>query len=142
MSDYLTADRWQDVSRAYWPWTHFTAQEMACKHTGKIHLHRPFMDRLQILRIAYGEAMPVSSGYRDPTHPIEARKSAPGSHAMGRAVDIGLHGAAALTLIRLAMQAGFTGIGVQQKGVLTSRFIHLDDLPAEPSRPRPHVWSY
>jgi len=37
----------------------------------------------------------------------------------------------------LALELGFTGIGVQQKG--TGRFPHLDTLE-EP--PRPNVWSY
>jgi hypothetical protein len=36
--------------------------------------------------------------------------------------------------LRLALELGFTGIGVQQKG--TGRFIHLD------LRAVPAIWSY
>jgi hypothetical protein len=36
----------------------------------------------------------------------------------------------------IAMEAGFTGIGVQQKG--TGRFLHLDTLEGDL---RPTVWS-
>jgi len=39
-------------------------------------------------------------------------------------------------LLVLACAAGFTGIGVAQKG--NGRFIHLDDL----QEGRPAVWSY
>ncbi|BAO82923.1 phosphoribosylformimino-5-aminoimidazole carboxamide ribonucleotide ProFAR isomerase [Serpentinimonas maccroryi] len=99
-----------------------------------------FMDRLQALRSAFARPMLISSGYRDPTHPLEAIKSQPGSHASGRAVDVSVRGAEALQLIALAVQHGFTGIGVQQKG--SGRFIHLDDLSAQAQQPRPTIWSY
>ena len=98
-----------------------------------------FMDRLQRLRTMYGKPMRVTSGYRDPSHPIEIKKSRPGAHSSGRAVDIAVRGEDALRLIQLAIQCGFTGIGVQQKG--EGRFIHLDDLSG-PDWPRPTIWSY
>ena len=75
------------------------------------------MDCLQRLRSAVGLPLPVSSAYRSPDHPVEASKE-------------------------VAMDAGFTGIGVKQSG--EGRFIHLDtithldDFPAE----RPTIWSY
>ena len=81
--------------------------------------------------------MRVTSGYRCPQHPIEAKKAAPGAHASGCAVDIGVEGQDAHRLLKLAFAAGFTGIGVQQKG--SGRFIHLDTLEGGP---RPNVWSY
>jgi zinc D-Ala-D-Ala carboxypeptidase len=121
-------------------WQNFSKDEFDCKHTGNNKMHGGFMDRLQALRTEYGKPMRVTSGYRDAAHPIEAKKSTPGAHASGRAVDIGVDGADALRLVSLAIKHGFTGIGVQQKG--TSRFIHLDDLPNSPGRPRPHIWSY
>jgi len=85
----------------------------------------------------YGKPMKVSSGYRDPSHPIEAKKASPGFHTTGRAVDIAVSGADAVKLLTLALQVGFTGIGVQQKG--GGRFIHLDDVV---SLTRPNIWSY
>jgi uncharacterized protein YcbK (DUF882 family) len=96
-----------------------------------------FMAKLQQLRTLYGAPMKVTSGYRCPQHPIEAKKAAPGAHASGLACDIGVQGAEAHRLLRIALEAGFTGIGVQQKG--TGRFLHLDTLESDL---RPTVWSY
>lgn len=118
----------------------FSPDELRCKHTGNLHMDTGFMDRLQALRTDYGKAMVISSGYRDATHPIEAKKTEPGAHSTGHACDVSVRGGDALALIALAVNHGFTGIGVSQKGA--SRFIHLDDLDHQPQRPRPWVWSY
>jgi uncharacterized protein YcbK (DUF882 family) len=95
-----------------------------------------FMGRLQALRLAYGKPMLVTSGYRCANHPSERVKAQPGTgtHSQGIAADIGVSGADALLLLRLALEANFTGIGVQQKG--NGRFIHLD------IREHPAIWSY
>jgi uncharacterized protein YcbK (DUF882 family) len=119
---------------------YFRKLEFTCSHTGKCEMQKPFMDRLLKLRIAFGKPMSISSGYRDKTHPIEARKDTTGAHTTGRACDVAIRGADALQLIHLAVMYGFTGIGVNQKG--GSRFIHLDDLTGSPEQPRPTVWSY
>ena len=98
------------------------------------------MWKLQDLRDSFGKPMRVTSGYRCPDHPIEARKDKVGAHAHGRAVDIAVRGPDAYALIMLAMRQGWQGIGVQQKGDV--RFIHLDDLTAKEGWPRPTIWSY
>lgn len=117
----------------------FEEAEFRCRHTGKCEMHPEFMERLQRLRMAYGKPMKITSGFRDRTHPIEARKSATGAHALGRAADIAVVGADAIRLVVLAAEFGFTGIGVQQKG--EGRFIHVDDVPGN-VLPRPAIWSY
>ena len=99
-----------------------------------------FMDKLQKLREAYGKPMRITSGYRHKTHPIEAKKSKIGAHATGQAADIGVDRADAYELLKLALEIGFTGIGVQQKG--GGRFIHLDTLEASADFIRPTIWSY
>tara|TARA_R110001583_G_scaffold25218_6_gene91455 strand:+ start:4157 stop:4540 length:384 start_codon:yes stop_codon:yes gene_type:complete len=119
----------------------FSEAEFRCKHTGKLAMDEGFMGRLQALRTDYGKPLPISSGYRHETHPIEAAKEGgPGPHTTGRACDIKIMGGNALTLIALAVKHGFTGVGVRQKG--SKRFLHIDDLPHEFKRPRPWVWSY
>lgn len=129
-----------------WESTYFSKEEMACSHTGISAMEQSFMDKLTELRVAYAKPMRVTSGYRHPTHPIEAAKTAkgrqPGTHSTGRAADIAVDRGEAWELMHLAMTMGFTGIGVQQKG--NGRFIHLDDLkPGEFDRfQRPTVWSY
>ena len=82
------------------------------------------LNRLQALRTFLNFSFVVSSGYRCPEHPIEAKKSKPGTHATGLAVDILCRGTEAYKIITHAQEYGFTGIGVNQKG--NSRFIHLD----------------
>jgi uncharacterized protein YcbK (DUF882 family) len=118
----------------------FAEYEFTCKHTGKNGMQEGFMDRLQALRTAYGKPMKVTSGYRDRSHPMEAVKAVPGAHSSGQAVDLAVGGQDALKIIRLALDLGFTGVGVNQKGF--GRFIHLDDLPAGGRLPRPAIWSY
>ncbi len=118
----------------------FERSELACQHCGRAEMDEDFMWRLQDLREAYGKPMRITSGYRCPEHPIEARKSKPGAHTTGRAVDVGVARGDAYALMRLAMRMGFTGVGVQQKG--DGRFVHLDDLTSKEGWPRPTVWSY
>ena len=115
----------------------FSAQEFDRQHCGANEMKPEFMAKLQQLRTVYNAPMKVTSGYRCPQHPIEAKKAAPGAHASGLACDIGVQGEEAHRLLGLAMEAGFTGIGVQQKG--TGRFLHLDTLEGDL---RPTVWSY
>ncbi len=124
-----------------WPYHYFTETEMACKGTGECKMDAAFMLRLERLRMVFGKPLIVTSGYRSPTY--NAKVSGTGSdgpHTTGRAVDVSIRGADALKLIDLALECGFTGIGVKQAG--DGRFLHLDDLPAAPGRPRPTIWSY
>jgi uncharacterized protein YcbK (DUF882 family) len=118
-------------------YSNFKAEEFNCTHCGKNEMKPEFMSKLQALRMRYGKPMRVTSGYRCAQHPIEAKKPAPGAHASGCACDIGVEGAEAHALLKLALELGFTGIGVQQKG--SGRFLHLDAMT---TGPRPTVWSY
>ena len=115
----------------------FSQIEFECSHCGKCEMKPEFLSKLQELRNRYGKPMRVTSGYRCPDHPVEAKKSTPGAHASGCACDIGVEGADAHALLKIAFELGFSGIGVQQKG--SGRFIHLDTLNAVY---RPNIWSY
>lgn len=118
----------------------FKKHEFQCKHTGACHMEPEFMARLQRLRTAFGKPMVITSGYRDRSHPVERNKATSGTHTLGRAVDIAVLGQDALRLVVLAVEHGFTGIGVQQKG--GARFIHLDDVSPGGKFIRPTIWSY
>lgn len=115
----------------------FEPEEFACSHCGKVSMQPEFLEKLQMLRVAYARPMRVTSGYRCPDHPIEKAKPTPGAHASGCAADVAVQGVQAHELLRLALHFGFTGVGVQQRG--GSRFIHLDTLTGGN---RPAVWSY
>ena len=116
---------------------HFTRGEFACKcGCGQAAMQSDFMGRLQSLRMIWGKPMIITSGYRCANHPSERTKAQPGTgtHSQGIAADIGISGADAISLLRLALDANFTGVGVNQKG--NGRFLHLDILE------HPAIWSY
>ncbi len=101
------------------------------------------MDKLQAIRDALGSPLAVSSGYRTPEYNAEVSKTGlDGPHTTGQAADIRIYGRRALLLIASAIKLGMTGIGIAQLGALRKRFIHLDDLPDAPGRPRPWLWGY
>lgn len=116
---------------------YFTEEELACQHCGVRNMDAHFMELMDDIRERAGFPFVVTSGYRCVDHPIEARKSAPGAHTTGKAIDIAVYGGRALRLIELAQQAGIKRIGVNQKG--SGRFIHLDVCD---DRPSPAIWSY
>jgi len=129
----------------HWNWPNFTPAELRCKHTGIFAMQPAFLDRLQELRTELGFPFVITSGYRAPTHPVEAAKKWPGAHAYGRAVDIATASAVrSLRIVERARAFGFTGIGVSMPvGQLGHRFIHLDDMqPDEFHAVRPNFWSY
>ena len=119
---------------------YFNQHEFTCSHTGKCDMDSNFINKLNELRVAFGKPMRITSGFRDVTHPIEAKKSSPGAHTTGQAADIAVSREDAFDLLSLALTKGFTGIGIEQKG--SGRFIHLDTLKNSPERPRPTIWSY
>ena len=127
-----------------WRWPHFSPAEMQCRHCRQSAMNGAFMDRLQALRLVFGTPMVISSGYRCAIHNAAIGAGPHSAHVQGRAVDVSIYGKQALVLIDYARDCGFTGIGVQQKFnlPLNRRFIHVDDMPDGPGRPRPHLWSY
>ena len=119
----------------WFQYPNFQKAEFDCLHCGQNDMKPEFLEKLQLLRTMYGKPMVITSGYRCPQHPIEVAKSAPGPHATGLACDIGVQGAEAHHLLKLSLDEGFKGIGIQQKG--SGRFLHLD-LASLDGR----LWSY
>ena len=99
----------------------FTKAEFDCKHSGLNGMLPDFMERLQALRTEYGRPMTITSGYRHPTHPVEARKlRSDGEHTRGMCCDIACtSGSDRFDLIRLALKHGFHRIGIAKN------FVHL-----------------
>jgi len=74
----------------------------------------------------------ITSGYRDPLHPEEARKTSPGTHSKGIACDIRVNnGAEKYIIVQNAMKLKFTGIGIAKT------FIHVDVRDTTPV-----IWTY
>ena len=129
-----------------WPegrWRNFSWREMACKHTDICDVDPDMMDTLQLLRTDINAPITISSGYRHPTHPVEAKKDKPGTHTTGKAVDIVCYGVKAHRVLELAARH-WHGIGVKQHGPMPERFIHLDMVEAGEIEhiPRPFLFSY
>jgi uncharacterized protein YcbK (DUF882 family) len=128
-------------------WTYFTRDEFKCKGQnccdGSNKMDDAFITKLDELRRGVAAPLVPSSGYRCPIHNQRVSKTGPnGPHTTGRAVDLAVHGALALTVLDEALALyRFTGFGIKQHGPRESRFIHLDDL-ALPNHPRPNIWTY
>ena len=117
---------------------YFSINEFKCSHCGLVEMNTDFLYKLDNLRKDFGKPIIISSGYRCPQH-NEAVSSTGlgGPHTTGKACDILVSGHDAYDLLKLVVNHGFKGIGINQKG--PSRFIHLDMID---SNLRPWLWSY
>ena len=128
--------------KAKWKeYPNFSKKEFDCKYSGKNEMQHEFMKKLQTLREFYGKSLKISSGYRDYSHPVEAKKPYKnGAHPTGLAADLIVDRKDAYKVLELAIGLGFTGIGIKQHG--KGRFIHLDTIKDNPLQLRPTIWSY
>ncbi len=53
---------------------YFTREEFVCQYTGTNKIKDEFIEKLDELREACGFPFIITSGYRSPSHPIEAKK--------------------------------------------------------------------
>jgi uncharacterized protein YcbK (DUF882 family) len=111
---------------------YFSKKEFDCQHTGENRMEQDFLNKLDELRDYCGFPFVITSGYRSPSHPLEDVKEIPGTHAQGIAADIKITNSAhRYTIIKGALEHGFTGIGV------AGDFIHLDTRGTLPV-----MWTY
>ena len=111
---------------------YFTVAEFNCQHTGNNEMKPEFLEKLDQLRHVCAFPFVITSGYRDPSHPIEAAKEIPGTHANGIAADIRVVSSnKRFRLVKEALALGFTGIGV------ADTFVHLDTRGTPPV-----MWTY
>jgi uncharacterized protein YcbK (DUF882 family) len=117
---------------------YFTRQEFACQYTGKNEISSELIDKLDELREACGFSFIITSGYRDATHPVEAKKAKPGTgtHAQGIAADIKVNnGLQRFKIVEKAIALGFTGVGVARS------FVHVDIRSPDDTTPFV-MWTY
>lgn len=128
----MTPAQWNKQKVLY---PNFSKEEFDCKHTGTNEMKHEFMRVLQAIRDEYGP-MKVTSGFRHPTHPVEARKKhANGEHTKGMCADVACNsGAERYRLVTLALKHGITRIGIAKT------FVHLG-LGA-PGLPNNVIWEY
>jgi uncharacterized protein YcbK (DUF882 family) len=121
-------------------WKYFTEDEMKCKGSGTCEMDPQFMVKLDALRKKFGKPIIITSGYRSYEYNISIGGSKNSAHVQGKAADIAVSHADAYKIVGIAIELGFTGIGVSQKG--SGRFIHVDTADNTTKQPRPHIWSY
>ena len=127
-------DDWTDaVEDPRWTWGHFTPEEMRCRGSGALMVNIDFMNKLQAIRVEYGKAIFVVSGYRSPQYnaAISRQRSLTGAHTYGRAADISVRDRErdVPVLLELARKHGMTRVGLQ---LTAKKFrLHLDDMTAE-----------
>ena len=82
-----------------------------------------------------GQELVITSGYRSPDHPIEAKKRNPGEHTEGLAVDIAaVGGTPVYNLVKAAIELGCKRIGISRK----SNFVHVGLSPNRVTS----IWTY
>jgi len=123
------------MTPAQWDkYPNFKKEEFDCRHSGQNQMKHEFMSVLQAIRLEYGP-IKVTSGFRHPTHPIEAKKMRPGEHTFGMCCDIACNnGADRYRLITIALKHGCTRIGIAKT------FVHIG-LGA-PGLPNNVIWEY
>ena len=128
----MTPAMWERQSEFY---PNFPKSELDCKVTGENQMKHEFMVVLQAIRNEYGP-LRITSGFRSPRHPIEARKGhANGEHTKGMCVDIGCNnGADRYRLITIALKHGITRIGIAKT------FVHIG--LGGPNLPQNVIWEY
>jgi uncharacterized protein YcbK (DUF882 family) len=129
-----------------WIWDFFEPFEMACRcgkcgSTG-FEMQPTTMHAIESIRGLYGHPLKITRGYSCPEHNKEVGGAEHSEHLEGYAVDIPVYGLDAFKLIEIAFQFNVSGIGVKQKGPISSRFIHLGWSPNTNGRLRPWIWSY
>lgn len=121
------------------PWENFSYKELRCKcGCEKMGMDFDFMDDIQELRDLMGVPFKVTSAYRCPEYNAKISSTGEdGPHTTGKAIDLGISYNIALEVVMLAAGKGFGGIGINQKGKVGTRFIHLDK-----ARDNKTIWSY
>src|SRR5690349_22553454 len=97
-----------EINGIDWRWPHFKPQELACHHCGELPdtLDTELLDRLELMRTAYGRALRINSGHRCRAHNLAVGGAAYSQHK-NLAVDINLYGHSPIELYNLAREFGF-----------------------------------
>jgi len=100
----------------------------ACPCCGEVNQNPRFqllICKLEQISEQLDFSLPVEQAYRCSFHPVEAAKAQPGPHSIA-AVHISVNRYKAYQLVMAALRTGINGIGVNQRGALQQRYIHLD----------------
>ncbi|MBO3760354.1 PLxRFG domain-containing protein [Ciceribacter sp. L1K22] len=95
-------------------------------HKGQEKIDPSFRGILETVSTDLGQGLIVTSGYRSPSHPVEARKKTPGEHARGTAIDIDMRGMSEEQ--RAGLVASLMARGVRRFGTYSGspNMLHVD----------------
>jgi len=102
------------------------------------NMDKNYLNDLQTLRTELGFPFIFTSGFRCERY--NTSKGYGVAHPTGKASDQAIYGERAFLLNRAAPSV-MTGIGYKQVGILSRRFMHLDQLTNDIA-PRPRLWNY
>lgn len=125
-SDWISFDHWRDVPKSHWPWKHFSPQELACRGTGQLMVHKPSMNKLEMLRKLLGRPMILNSAYRSKSHNTRVGGARNSYHLKAMAFDCRMDNHDPYEFEQAARRVGFTGFGFYKR----QNFIHFDTGPA------------
>lgn len=123
---------------------HFPAAELKCPCCGVNGIKQALIDQLEKLHEKYGKPMPVMSGFLCSTYSRISTFDGPlGPQTTGLAAVIHVDNSVdAFRLVHLAIELGFTGIGLKQHGENAGRRVHLDIILDVHGIPRPAMFTY
>lgn len=103
----------------------FSAKELACKcarpECDAVAADPVLLDKIELLRAAYGKPMKVNSALRCVFWNTKIKGAKSSQHMLGKAIDISVPNATEMMRVfQLAFQLGFKGFGIAKT------FIHLD----------------
>jgi zinc D-Ala-D-Ala carboxypeptidase len=116
---------------------HFSEKELNCKcdlcKSEVTHkMDTQVLVNIESMRVKLGRPLIITSAYRCENHPVESKKSKPGQHALGKAVDFKVsNGAEAFEVIKEALLHQCTGFAYG------NGFVHVDWRESTPV-----TWKY
>lgn len=127
-----------------WPYKYTSHDEVVCKCGCGMLPTDKVLRLFDELRSKTKFSIPISSGARCREHNKKIGGAFNSAHTFGEALDCIVAGANAYLVLKIALELGFTGIGISQKGLYSSRYMHLDCMRAneELGVLRPFIWSY
>lgn len=112
---------------------YFTEDEFKKVHCSMSDINPSSLARLDAARALAGIPFFITSAFRTQEQNKFAGGVSRSAHLRGRAFDIACNPSNRYQIVKAAIDAGFTRIGVSH------RFIHMDD---DSSLPGPRLWTY
>jgi len=117
----------------------FNTDLFKCRHCGEGSIDQLLIARLELLVELSEVHIIITSGYRCPDHPMEAKKYVKGAHTKGLACDFQCSPEDEYKLLKTVLLIPFTGIGLHLKDTPKGRFFHVDIVDRSGRRV---VWTY